>query len=306
MTTIDRRSFLKVSALSTGGVMLSLYLDAPQQAEAQGRGGPPPPPPESAHLYQRRAGRDGHDHGQESRGGPGHQDHASDAHRGRTRCRLEDGQDRADRFRRQEIRRTDRGRQHGDPDQLGSDAPGGRGGTGDVYHRRGANVERSGIRVLHRFGPRDPQGVGQVSGLRRTGGENGHPAHARPEDAQDEGPGGLQDYRPFADAEGAAQHRDRQADLRDRRDGAGHALCGLREVRRVRRQGSQLKHRRDQEDAGRPQCVCGGPARYHDACATGRPGSRERYRDCGRHLVASPIRHARSCRSTGTKGRARR
>jgi isoquinoline 1-oxidoreductase subunit beta len=48
MTTIDRRSFLKVSALSTGGVMIGLYLEP--EAEAQGRGGPPPPPPDP-HTY---------------------------------------------------------------------------------------------------------------------------------------------------------------------------------------------------------------------------------------------------------------
>ena len=48
MTTIDRRSFLKVSALSTGGVMIGLYLEP--EAQAQGRGGPPPPPP-SPHTY---------------------------------------------------------------------------------------------------------------------------------------------------------------------------------------------------------------------------------------------------------------
>ncbi len=48
MKPIDRRSFLKVSALGTGGVMLSLYLEP--HAEAQGRGGPPPPPP-NPHTY---------------------------------------------------------------------------------------------------------------------------------------------------------------------------------------------------------------------------------------------------------------
>jgi len=48
MKPINRRSFLKVSALGTGGVMLSLYLEP--KAEAQGRGGPPPPPP-NPHTY---------------------------------------------------------------------------------------------------------------------------------------------------------------------------------------------------------------------------------------------------------------
>jgi isoquinoline 1-oxidoreductase subunit beta len=47
--SIDRRSFLKVSALSTGGVLIGMYLE-PEQASAQGRGGPPPPPPDP-HTY---------------------------------------------------------------------------------------------------------------------------------------------------------------------------------------------------------------------------------------------------------------
>jgi isoquinoline 1-oxidoreductase beta subunit len=43
MATIDRRSFLKVTATSAGGVMLGLYMEP--ELEAQGRGGPPQPPP---------------------------------------------------------------------------------------------------------------------------------------------------------------------------------------------------------------------------------------------------------------------
>src|SRR5579871_1044500 len=48
MKRMDRRSFLKVSALSTGGVLLSYYFEP--KASAQGRGGPPPPPPDP-HTY---------------------------------------------------------------------------------------------------------------------------------------------------------------------------------------------------------------------------------------------------------------
>jgi isoquinoline 1-oxidoreductase beta subunit len=48
MKNIDRRSFLKVSAVGAGGALISLYLEP--QASAQGRGGPPAPPPDP-HTY---------------------------------------------------------------------------------------------------------------------------------------------------------------------------------------------------------------------------------------------------------------
>src|SRR5580698_205410 len=48
MKNIDRRSFLKVSAASAGGVLIGLYMEP--EASAQGRGGPPPPPPDP-HTY---------------------------------------------------------------------------------------------------------------------------------------------------------------------------------------------------------------------------------------------------------------
>ncbi len=46
--TVDRRSFLKVTATSAGGVMIGLYMEP--DVKAQGRGGPPPPPPDP-HTY---------------------------------------------------------------------------------------------------------------------------------------------------------------------------------------------------------------------------------------------------------------
>src|SRR5580658_1413717 len=52
MKNIDRRSFLKVSAVGAGGVLIGLYSEP--KASAQGRGGPPPPPPDP-HTYIRIA-----------------------------------------------------------------------------------------------------------------------------------------------------------------------------------------------------------------------------------------------------------
>src|SRR5712671_4276935 len=49
---LDRRSFLKVSALAGGGVALSMYFEP--KALAQGRGGAPQPPPDP-HAYIRVA-----------------------------------------------------------------------------------------------------------------------------------------------------------------------------------------------------------------------------------------------------------
>ena len=48
MKSIDRRSFLKVTAVGAGGVLIGLY--AQPKAAAQGRGGPPVPPPDP-HTY---------------------------------------------------------------------------------------------------------------------------------------------------------------------------------------------------------------------------------------------------------------
>jgi isoquinoline 1-oxidoreductase subunit beta len=45
---IDRRSFLKVTAASGGGLLLGLYSQP--KASAQGRGGPAPAPPDP-HVY---------------------------------------------------------------------------------------------------------------------------------------------------------------------------------------------------------------------------------------------------------------
>ena len=108
--TVNRRSFLRVTALAGGGMMIAAYIDPVELVRA----GPPGRPAAAARaerVHQDRAGRQGHDHRQEPRDRSGHQDDAADDHRGRARRGLEGRHGRAGRSRR-EVRPADRGRQH--------------------------------------------------------------------------------------------------------------------------------------------------------------------------------------------------
>ena len=61
------------------------------------------------------------------------------------------------------------------------------------------------------------------------------------DDGPAQGPEGLQDHRQAHPGRGQRRHRHRQAALRHRRDGAGHAVRRLREVPGVRRQGRRAR-----------------------------------------------------------------
>ena len=58
-----------------------------------------------------------------------------------------------------EVQRAKRRRQHRHAVQLDAYAPGGRGRTRPVRHRRGADLERARIRVRHGFRPRTSRSV---------------------------------------------------------------------------------------------------------------------------------------------------
>ena len=147
------------------------------------------------------------------------------------------------------------------------------------------------------------QGFQPVARLWRAGGEAAGAADACAEHAQAEGSRRVQDHRRQPDAARDAEHRHRQADLRDRRDGAGHALCRVREVRRVRRQGDEREPGRNQEAAGREERFRGGtpgrlPTRCCRAIRVSKTGSPSSPRPGG-----TRNRRARSCKSPGTKVR---
>ena len=88
----------------------------------------------------------------------------------------------------------------------------------------------------HEIGPRDARSNEALPRLRRAGGQGRHAHSARSQERQAEGSEGLQDHRPVDARRRQPVHRDRQADLQHRFHGARHALGRVREMPGVRRQ----------------------------------------------------------------------
>ena len=184
--------------------------------------------------------------------GPGHQDHAADADRRGARRRLEDVKHPAGRPRRDEIRAAERRRQHGDADQLGSDAPGGRGGPPDADRRGGADWNVPETECDTASGRGD---ASRVESHRVGYGElAAKAATLTPPDLKTvaaEGSEGLQDHRQ-ADAPAWTTRRSSPASRSSASTSRCPACCRrVREVPGVRRQGRQREPRRDQDAARR-------------------------------------------------------
>ena len=101
---LDRRSFLQVTALAGGGVVIGMYVPAFGQ---QGGGpGAVTVVARAQHLHHRPPRQHVHDHREEPGDGTGHQDRPAADHRRRVRRRLDPGQDPAGRSR-SEVRAAD-------------------------------------------------------------------------------------------------------------------------------------------------------------------------------------------------------
>ena len=121
-TLLDRRTFLRVSAVAGGGILFALHTDSISELFAQA------PTPAFLPTAFIRVAANGTVTimAKNPEIGQGVKTHAPHDHRRRTRRRLEGRQDRAGRSRRNKIRSAARRRQHRHAHQLGSPAPGGR------------------------------------------------------------------------------------------------------------------------------------------------------------------------------------
>ena len=262
-TMIGRRSFLRVTALAGGGMLLGLYVDPISKVFAQGPAGPGTAPAFVATAFV-RVDADGTITitAKNPEIGQGVKTASADDHRRRAGRGLERREDPAGRPGRIEIRAAERRRQHGHAGELGSAAAGGRRLPADVRDRRRADLERAGIRMPDLFGQSDASGERAHRWV--TARLRPRPPRCRPPDLKSVKLKDPKDYKII----GQPNHGVDDPSIVTGKPIysidfklPGHAVCRFPEVPGVWRQGRQRQSRRDQGHARRAPCVRGGGRR---------------------------------------------
>ncbi len=229
LKTLDRRSFLRVSALSGGGMLVALYVDLP--GFAQGPGTPPPPLAPNAFV---RIDANGivTITAKNPEVGQGVKTMlpmliAEELDVDWSAVRIEQADARPG-----EVRRAGRRRQHGDAEQLDADATGWRSRASHAHRGGRLGLERSGGRVHDVVGEGTARGLQPIRWLRRGCHEGRGPDAARLLDADAQNEEGLQDHRQVDAGRGQSADRHGQADLRYRLHAARDVARRVREVSR--------------------------------------------------------------------------
>ncbi len=281
-TLLDRRSFLRVTALAGGGILLAHYLEPVSRLFAQAA--PPAPPAANfvanAFIHITADGAititsKNPEIGQGIRTSlPMIIADELDVDWKDVKIKQADLDE-------TDLRPPKRRRQHSHAHQLGSAAPRRRCRPPNVHHRSRANLERSGIRMHHCLGQSTARSLEALAHLRRPRSQSSDAHAARPRLRQAQGSQRLQDHRPSNAPGRNARHRHRKAQLQHRLHAPRHALGHLSEVSRLRRQSGQRQSRRNQNHARRAPRLH--HRRHHQAHRLAR---RSRHRR--RQLVAGP------------------
>ena len=141
-----------------------------------------------------------------------------------------------------------------------------RGGAHDAAAGGGGAMEGAGRRAHGRRRRHQARQIQPQHDLRQGGRGRGQADGARSQGHQAQGPEGLEGGRQGRQAPRHGRQADRQADLRHRREAAGHAHRLDDGCAGVRRQGQELRRGQSQGDARRAPCPEG---RRHGRCRGG-------------------------------------